>query len=48
MWPNRQETADFVTFTEEIPNEELHFFCRVSLDLMEESSLHDVALTTNN
>ena len=25
MWPNPQETADLVTFTEEIPNGKLHF-----------------------
>ena len=30
MWPNPQETADLVTFTEEIPNEKLHFLCSVS------------------
>ena len=27
MLPNPQETADLVTFTEEIPNEKLHFLC---------------------
>ena len=27
MWPNPQETADFVTFTEEILNGKLHFLC---------------------
>ena len=27
MWPNPQETADLVTFTEDVPNEELHFLC---------------------
>ena len=26
MWPNPQETADLVTFTEEILNEKLHIF----------------------
>ena len=26
MWPNRQFTADLVTFTEEIFNRKLHFF----------------------
>ena len=25
MWPNPQETADLVTFTEEILNEKFHF-----------------------
>ena len=27
MWPNPEETADLVTFTEEIPNGKLHFLC---------------------
>ena len=27
MWPNHQETADLVTFTEEILNGKLHFLC---------------------
>ena len=27
MWRNPQETADFVTFTEEILNVKLHFLC---------------------
>ena len=27
MWPNPQETADLVTFTEEILNRKLHFLC---------------------
>ena len=27
MWSNPQETADFVTFTEEILNRKLHFLC---------------------
>ena len=30
MWPNLQETADLVTFTEEILNGKLHFLCSVS------------------
>ena len=29
MWPNPQETAYLVTFTEEILNGKLHFFCSV-------------------
>ena len=32
MWPNLQETADFVTFTEEIPNWKLHFLCSENTD----------------
>ena len=27
MWPNPQETANLVTFTEEILNRKLHFLC---------------------
>ena len=27
MWPNPQETADLVSFTEEIPNGKLQFLC---------------------
>ena len=27
MWPNPQETAELVTFTEEILNGKLHFLC---------------------
>ena len=30
MWPNPQETADLVTFTEEILNGKLHFLCSAS------------------
>ena len=29
MWPNPQETADLVTFTEEILNEKYHFLWSV-------------------
>ena len=29
MWPNPQDTADFVTFTEEIFNGKLRFLCSV-------------------
>ena len=29
MWPNPQETADLVTFNDEILNGKLHFLCRV-------------------
>ena len=32
MWPNLPETADFVTFTEEICNGKLHFLCSVLKD----------------
>ena len=27
MWPNPQETADLLVFTEEILNEKLHLLC---------------------
>ena len=33
MWPNSQEAADLVTFTEEIPNGKLQFLCSVSIVL---------------
>ena len=39
MWPNLQETADFATFIEEIFNGKLHFFCAVSILLMEKKYL---------
>ena len=29
MWPNPQETADLIVFTEEILNGKLYFLCRV-------------------
>ena len=35
MWPNPQETADLVTFTEEIPNGKLHFLCSAAIRLRE-------------
>ena len=31
-WSNPPETADFVTFNEEIPNGKLHFLCSVLND----------------
>ena len=31
MWPNPQETADIVTFTEEVLNGKLHFFVQCLL-----------------
>ena len=31
MWPNPQETADLVTFTEEILNGKLHFLFLIDL-----------------
>ena len=40
MWPNPQETADLVTFTEEILNGKLHF-CAV---YKEKKTVEDVNL----
>ena len=40
MWPNPQETADLVTFTEEIRNGKLHFLCS-------ECSWNSVSYTNN-
>ena len=34
MWPNPQETADLVTFTEEILNGKLHFLCSVHTETL--------------
>ena len=31
MWPNLQETANLVTFTEEIFNRKLHFVCSATV-----------------
>ena len=35
MWPNPLETADLVTFTEEILNGKLQFLCSVGLSIIE-------------
>ena len=34
MLPNLQETADLVTFNEEILNGKLHFLCSVAVKIM--------------
>ena len=39
MWPNPQETASLVTFTEEILNGKLHFSCSVLLKLSSGSNI---------
>ena len=39
MWPNPQETADLVTFTEEIVDGKLHFLCSASHEL---ALFHDI------
>ena len=31
MWPNPQESADLVTFSEEVLNGKLHFLCNASI-----------------
>ena len=38
MWPNPQETADWVTFTEEILNGKRHFLCRDTTDFCFENN----------
>ena len=30
MWPDRQKTADLITFIDEVPNEKLHNLCSVA------------------
>ena len=35
MWPNPDETADLVTFTEEILNEKLHFSAVTFKEIMQ-------------
>ena len=37
MWPNPHETADLVTFTEEIPNGKLRFLCSATGFFMTET-----------
>ena len=39
MWPNPQETADLVTYTEEILNGKLHLLCSVYRDGTLESGI---------
>ena len=39
MWPNLQETADLVTFTEEILNGKLHFLCIVISNMLHFSNM---------
>ena len=42
MWPNPQETADLVTFTEEILNGKLHFLCSVLGTLLFNKNMIDL------
>ena len=44
MWPNPQETAGLVTFTEEILNGKLHFLCSVSASMKKKHSFGIVSL----
>ena len=46
MWPNPQETAYLVTFTEEILNGKLHFLCNDSSSKMFDMVLN-ISLTSN-
>ena len=39
MWPNPQETADLVTFTEQILNGKLHFLCSENLFMFNEAKI---------
>ena len=41
MWPNPPETADLVTFTEEILNGKLHFLCNVSNQVIHIEDIED-------
>ena len=41
MWPDPQETADLVTFPEEIVNGKPHFFCSVTVSIFEYNSIVD-------
>ena len=36
MWPNLQETADLVTFTEEILTGKSHFLCSVKTNVLQD------------
>ena len=38
MWPNPQETADLVTYTEEIFNGKLLFLCSDSIEVLKSAS----------
>ena len=47
MWTNPQETADLVTFTEEILNEKLHFLGSVTLVFFTQSQMDKAHFITN-
>ena len=48
MWPNRQEPADLVTFTEEIRNGKLHFLCSVRGEACKTSCSFQTLRNTND
>ena len=45
MWPNPQETADLVTFVEEILNGKLHFCAVLDVGKSSQSALHLMVYT---
>ena len=45
MWPNPQETADLVTFTEEILNGKLHFLCNGNGKGISRNFIRDLRMT---
>ena len=45
MWPNPQETADLVTFTNEILNGKFHFLCSGISELFLVASIRDNSRT---
>ena len=47
MWPNPQETADLVTFTEEILNGKFYFLCCVKLNISR-ANLNDLFTGLSN
>ena len=48
MWPNRQETADLGTFTEENLNGKLHFLCSGSWKETTQSKLKMLGIKLDN
>ena len=47
MWPNPQETADLVAFTEEILHGKLHFLCNESYKDSQENICDEVKCLGN-
>ena len=49
MWPNPQESADLVTFTEEILNGKVHFLCsEIYLQLIQPETFDFLTLRSNS